>query len=141
MLKDAVACGFPSPAANHVEKTLDINELIVKSPAATFFMKASGSSMQDAGIFDGDVLVVDRSLTPKTNDVVIAAVHGELTVKRLVLDGEDKFLASENSETNIRIQINEGVTFWGVVTFVIHGFRKAVGAEVEEETQSLDTIS
>ena len=136
MLKDAVACGFPSPAANHVEKTLDINELIVKSPAATFFMKASGSSMQDAGIFDGDVLVVDRSLTPKANDVVIAAAHGELTVKRLILDGEDKFLASENSETNIRMPIDSNVTFWGVVTFVVHGFRKGVGIEMEGKAKA-----
>ena len=79
-----VPAGFPSPADDHLESELDLNEYLIDHPSETFFVRAKGDSMQQAGIFDKDLLIVDRSLTAKHNDIVIAAVGGELTVKRLM---------------------------------------------------------
>lgn len=78
-----VPAGFPSPADDHIEGKLDLSEHLVHRPAATFFVRASGESMRDVGIFDGDLLIIDRSITPKSDDIVIAVLHGSLTVKRL----------------------------------------------------------
>ena len=79
----AVSAGFPSPADDHIDQQIDLNTYIVENPAATFFVRVSGDSMEPAGIFDGDILVVDRSLKFKNNRIVVAAVNGELTVKRI----------------------------------------------------------
>ena len=81
-----VSAGFPSPADDYIEKTLDLNELLVQKPAATFFARAQGNSMTGAGIFPNDILVVDRSIEPVSGKVVICAVDGELTVKRLIME-------------------------------------------------------
>ena len=78
-----VEAGFPSPADDHIEGKLDLNEHLVRRPAATFFVRASGQSMRDAGIFDGDLLIIDRGVTPQPDDIVIAILEGDLTVKRL----------------------------------------------------------
>ncbi len=80
---ERVACGFPSPAQDYVEDRIDLNKLAVKHPSATYFVKVSGDSMIGAGIGDGDLLVVDRSLTAEHGDIVVAAVDGEFTVKEL----------------------------------------------------------
>ncbi|EOF5296667.1 translesion error-prone DNA polymerase V autoproteolytic subunit, partial [Salmonella enterica] len=80
-----VQCGFPSPAADYIEQRIDLNELLVSHPSSTYFVKATGDSMIDAGINDGDLLVVDSSRTAEHGDIVIAAVDGEFTVKRLQL--------------------------------------------------------
>ena len=81
-----VSAGFPSPADDYIEKTLDLNELLVQKPAATFFARAQGNSMTGAGIFPNDILVVDRSIEPVSGKVVICAIDGELTVKRLIME-------------------------------------------------------
>ena len=78
-----VPAGFPSPADDHIEGKLDLNLHLIRRPASTFFVRAEGESMKDIGIFEGDILVVDRSITPQNKDIVIAVLHGELTVKRL----------------------------------------------------------
>lgn len=78
-----VSAGFPSPAQNYVEQTLDLNELCIKRPAATFFVRVEGESMIDAGIFHNDILVVDRTMKPLHGDIVVAQVDGEFTVKEL----------------------------------------------------------
>ena len=116
-----VEAGFPSPADDYMEGSLDLNDHIIKHPAATYFVKASGDSMTGAGIFNGDLLVVDRSLKPVHGKVVIAEVDGQLTVKRL-FKVEDRFsLQSENaSYPPIEIQEGSEVVVWGVVTHVIH---------------------
>lgn len=118
---ERVSAGFPSPADDYTEGSLDLNQHLVKHPAATFFVRASGDSMLGAGIHPGDILVVDRSLDPANNSVVIAAVNGDLTVKRLVKTGNAFLLAPEN-ERYRPIEIREGTDFevWGVVTAVIH---------------------
>ena len=123
-----VAAGFPSPADDHVDKTLDLNELVVKNPAATYFVRVEGDSMVGAGIHDGDVLVVDRSLEPTDRKVVVAAIHGELTVKQIRLrrtrSGRRIWLVPENDLFPL-LEVQPGMDFevWGVVTHVIHAMR------------------
>ena len=80
---DSISAGFPSPATDYMENKLDLNEYLIKHPAATFIVKASGSSMVNADIYSGDLLIVDRSLTPRSNDIVIASIFGDLTVKKI----------------------------------------------------------
>jgi DNA polymerase V len=91
-----VEAGFPSPAADHTEGNLDLVRLVVRHPAATFFMRVSGSSMTGAGIGDGDLLVVDRSLTPHEDDIVVAVIDGGFTCKRVQKAGKGWVLASES---------------------------------------------
>ena len=116
-----VAAGFPSPADDYVEKTLDLNELLVQKPAATFFVRAEGESMLGAGIHPNDILVVDRSIEPVSGRIVICALNGELTVKRLQKTGEQVVLAAENpAYADININADIDLVIWGVVTSVIH---------------------
>lgn len=116
-----VAAGLPSPADDHQDDALDLNDHLVKRPAATFFVRVQGESMIGAGIHHGDLLVVDRSLEPKCGAVVIAVVNGELTVKRLHVDGRGVWLMPENPEYE-PIEIREGMDLmiWGVVLHVVH---------------------
>ena len=118
---DAVQAGFPSPAGDYIEKRLDLNELIVKHPAATFFVRAQGDSMIDAGIHSGDVLVVDRSLEVANNKIVIAVIDGELTVKRYRVQKGKHYLIAENRRYKpIEIEPEADFRIWGVVTYVLH---------------------
>ena len=117
----AVQAGFPSPADDHMESQLDLNRHLIKHPTATFFVKAAGESMINAGIHPGDILVVDRSLEAKHGKIIIAAVNGELTVKRLHKRRQETYLMPEN-EAFQPIKIDEGsdMVIWGVVTNVLH---------------------
>lgn len=116
-----VAAGFPSPADDHIQKNLDLNEHLIHKPAATFFVRAQGNSMTKAGIHEGDILIVDRSLTPIHGKIVIAAVDGMLTVKRIIFKGKETWLYPENDEFKpILLEEYQDVTIWGVVTNVIH---------------------
>ena len=104
-----------------MDKSLDLNEHLVSNPASTFFVKAKGDSMKDAGINSGDILIVDRSVTPKDKQIVVAMLDGEFTVKRLRRKKGHVFLASENdSFAPIEITAEQELVIWGVVTFVIH---------------------
>lgn len=117
----AISAGFPSPADDDMEETLDLNELLIKHPSATFFLKVSGTSMINAGIHDGDILIVDRSIEPTDGKIVIASVNGELTVKRLSAKGKKFKLVAENEDyAPIDITEDMELRFWGVVTNVIH---------------------
>lgn len=113
--------GFPSPADDYIEKKLDLNEYLVKHPAATFYVKVEGDSMLGAGIMSGDILVVDRAIEAVHNKIVVAILDGEFTVKRLLIKGAKIVLAPENDAYQA-IDITEGMDFavWGVVTSVIH---------------------
>ena len=120
---EKISAGFTSPATDVMEGKLDLNEHLIKNPPATFFVRVSGDSMIGAGIHPDDLLVVDRSIDPKSGKIVIAVVDGELTVKRLLLAGRgDKvFLMPENPKYT-KITITEEMSFhiWGVVTYVVH---------------------
>lgn len=116
-----IQAGFPSPADDYIEQSLDLNEYLIKKPTATFFMRVAGDSMKEAGIFENDILIVDRSLTASHNSIVVAVINGEYTVKRLHKMKDKIFLMPENKKYSA-IEIKEGMDFeiWGVVTYVIH---------------------
>ncbi|MTI88083.1 MAG: translesion error-prone DNA polymerase V autoproteolytic subunit [Balneolaceae bacterium] len=113
--------GFPSPAADHLEKALDLEELIVHHPAATFYVRAEGNAMQTSGIHDGDILVVDRSINARSNHIVIAAIAEEPVIRRLVKRGSRIMLVSDLTKYEpICIYPDTSWMIWGVVTHVIH---------------------
>jgi len=120
-----VSAGFPSPAADYVEKTLDLNELCIRHPAATFFVRVEGESMIEAGIFPGDVLVVDRSLAAIHGDIIIASLESEMTVKQLHLKPPPVQLLPRNSFYQ-PIVIEDGMTLevFGVVTSVVRSLER-----------------
>lgn len=116
-----VSAGFPSPGDDHMEGKLDLNRHLIRNPPATFFVKAVGDSMINAGIHSGDILVVDRSLTPVSGKIVIAAIDGLLTVKRLHKEKGTLLLVADNPDyPSIEIQEGNEMIIWGVVTSVIH---------------------
>jgi DNA polymerase V len=116
-----VSAGFPSPADDYLDRKLDLNEHLVKNPAATFFVRVAGDSMTGAGINDNDILIVDRSLEPLSNNIVIATVNGELTVKRLIKKKDSCLLFAENPDyPPLIIDEDTPLEIWGVVTYAIH---------------------
>jgi DNA polymerase V len=122
LFSSCVQAGFPSSVEDSIESALDLNRFVVKNPATTFFVKAEGRSMEGVGIFSGDILVVDRSLSARNGNIVIAIVFDELTVKRLSVKGNEYFLVAENEEYEpLRITEEMESSIWGVVT---HSLRK-----------------
>lgn len=121
LFTDKVAAGFPSPAADYVERPLDLNEHLIQHQSATFFVRSTGDSMIGAGIHSGDLLIVDRAVIAKDNSVILAIIDGDFTVKRLRMVEQNMWLQPENSNYP-DIKIHEGMDFtvWGVVTNVIH---------------------
>lgn len=115
--------GFPTSVDDSIEMALDLNQYVVKNPATTFFVRVEGDSMENAGIFSGDILVVDRSLDPRSGNIVIAVIFDELTVKRLQLENQKAFLVAENSNYE-PIEITEEMdsSIWGVVTNSVRKF-------------------
>ena len=114
--------GFPSPATDYIEEDIDLNVHLIKNVPATFIIRVQGKSMTDVGIYDGDLLVVDKSLKPKNFSTVIANVHDELVVKSFVKEKDEQFLTSGSKRTEDKIIINSesDIFVWGVVTYVIH---------------------
>jgi len=118
---DKISAGFPSPATDYMENKLDLNEYLIKHPAATFIVKASGSSMLNADIYSGDLLIVDRSLTPRNNNIVIASIFGDLTIKKIKKKEKSFFLVSANEDyPSIEVKEEMDCFIWGVVTYIIH---------------------
>ena len=116
---ERVSAGFPSPAQDFIEKTLDLNELCIQHPAATFFVRVEGESMRDAGIYPGDVLVVDRSLSPTHGDIVIASLEGEMTVKELCTRPHLALRAHNPAFPMMAIVNPDEFEVFGVVTSVV----------------------
>ncbi len=121
LLGASLPAGFPSPADDYIETSLDVNELLIAHPSATFFVRVDGDSMINAGINSGDILIVDRSLSPANNRIVVAALDGYLTVKRLRIENGKWVLQPENPSYPV-IEITEDSDFfiWGVVSWVLH---------------------
>jgi DNA polymerase V len=117
------AAGFPSLGDDNTDITLNLHEYLVKNPPSTFFVKVAGDSMEGAGIFSGDILVVDRSLSPEHRSVVVAVIEGGLVVKRLKIADGKQWLISENSQYEpIVIDSEEGCYIWGVVVGSVRKF-------------------
>ncbi|MFA6915426.1 MAG: translesion error-prone DNA polymerase V autoproteolytic subunit [Parachlamydiales bacterium] len=117
----SVQAGFPSPADDHIERQLDLNELLIQHPAATFYVRVEGDSMLNASINSGDILIVDRALTPIPGKIIIAILNGEFTVKRFTKKNTKIVLVAENpAYPDIQIQEGSDFQIWGVVTYVIH---------------------
>ena len=120
-----VSAGFPSPAQDYVEQTLDLNELCIKRPAATFFVRVDGDSMIDAGIFSNDILIVDRSVKPAHGDVVVAQVNGEFTVKELCLRPTLMLVPRNKSFEPISFADDSELQIFGVVTNVLRQMNRS----------------
>ncbi|MGE6139854.1 translesion error-prone DNA polymerase V autoproteolytic subunit [Aeromonas rivipollensis] len=112
-------CGFPSPAQDYVEQTIDLNQHCISHPAATFYVRASGHSMVEEGINDGDMLVIDRAITARHGDIVLACLDGEFTVKKLQ-ESPLALLPGNPSFSPIYPQEGQELDIFGVVTFVLH---------------------
>jgi DNA polymerase V len=118
-----VKAGFPSPADDYIEKSLDINDYLVKNPDATFLVRAQGDSMKDAGIISGDILVVDRSVRPVNNCIVLAVLNSEFTVKKFYKQADTVRLVPENSDYKcIIVKKSDDFEVWGVVTASIRKY-------------------
>lgn len=119
-VKEGVSAGFPSPAADFMETSIDLNKELSENPLATFYIKVKGNSMIDAGINDKDVLVVDRSLEPQNNKIAICFIDGEFTVKRIQVEDDCLYLMPENpSYQPIKVTEESELVIWGMVTYVI----------------------
>ena len=121
-----VSAGFPSPAEDYLDIDLNLHQHLVKHPSSTFFVIAKGNSMHDSGIHNNDLLVVDKSLDARNNDIIIAALNGEFLVKRYLLKNDKVYLRAENElESYPTITITEDMDFevWGIVTHTIHSNR------------------
>ena len=114
--------GFPSPATDYIEEDVDLNIHLIKNVPATFIIRVQGKSMTDVGIYDDDLLVVDKSLKPKNFSTVVANFHDELVVKNFVKTKDEQFLTSGSKQIEDKIIINNesDIFIWGVVTYVIH---------------------
>jgi len=118
---NSVCAGFPSPASDYLEGEIDLNRYLIKNPLATFIVKSQGNRMLQAGIHSGDLLIVDKSIKPKNNSIVIASINGDLIVKRIKISGKKFLLTSDNKEYgNIKINNESDIFIWGIVTKVIH---------------------
>ena len=114
--------GFPSPATDYIEEDIDLNIHLIKNAPATFVIRVQGKSMSNVGIYNGDLLIIDKSLKPKSLSIVIANVNDELVVKSFIKEKDIQFLSSgsKNFDDKIIINPNSDIFIWGVVTYVIH---------------------
>ena len=120
----SIEAGFPSPADDHLDVALDLNEYLIKHPSSTFYIYVKGDSMINNGIYNGDIIIVDRSLTPKTKDIVVAVIDGEFTVKKMYKKNSNIYLNPGNKNyKSIYIDSDMDFQIWGVVTHSIHHCR------------------
>jgi len=121
-LETLIPAGFPSPADDYMEMSLDLNERLIRNPSSTFFAQITGSSMINAGIHDGDLVIIDKSLQPKDDSVLVCIVDGEFTLKRFKkTDNESAYLMPDNPDYEpIKVNQHNNFMIWGVVTYSIH---------------------
>lgn len=115
-----IKAGFPSPAADFDETKVSIDQLVVKNETATFYAKANGNSMIDAGIEDGDILVIDRSIEPTNNKIAVCFIDGDFTIKRIKIEKDCMYLVPENPNFQpIKVTEDNNLIIWGIVTYVV----------------------
>jgi DNA polymerase V len=120
LFQTGISAGFPSPADDYIEDRIDLNRELIKNPSSTFFGRINGDSMIKAGIGNGDLIVVDRSIDPKNNSVVVCFIDGEFTIKRFRKVGNDYFLVPENDQYKpIKVSKENDFRIWGTVTYTI----------------------
>ena len=120
LVEQGISAGFPSPADDFKEIRISLDKELVKNKESTFYARVSGNSMENAGISDGDLLVIDRSLNPENNKVAVCYLDGDFTVKRIVKDGDELYLKPENKNyLKIKIEEENQLLIWGIVTYVI----------------------
>ncbi|MFN8289376.1 MAG: translesion error-prone DNA polymerase V autoproteolytic subunit [Chitinophagaceae bacterium] len=120
-VKTANATGFGAAADDYAERGIDLNEQLIRNKPATFFFKMKGDAMREAGIFDGDILIVDRSLKLQSGKIIVAILNGELLVRRFHKNFSSAFLIAENNRyKNINLAEFSNFQVWGMVTYVIH---------------------
>lgn len=123
LVTQGISAGFPSPADDFKEIRISLDEELVNNKEATFYARVSGNSMEDAGISDGDLLVIDRSLEPKNNKIAVCFLDGDFTVKRIKKQGGKLYLRPENKKyKEIKINEENELIIWGIVTYVIKKF-------------------
>ncbi len=123
LLTDSVSAGFPSPADDHTEENIDLNEHLISNPFSTFFLRVKGDSMINAGIKDKDLIIVDKSLTAKPGNIIIAMIDGEFTIKRFSIKNNELYLKAENHNyPDFRFKNHLDVQIWGVVIYSIHSY-------------------
>ena len=126
LVKEAISAGFPSPAEDYIELGIDLNKYLIKNPISTFFLRVSGNSMNNAGIYNNDLLIIDRSINPNPGHIVVALLDGEFTLKRLVKK-ENSYYLKADKENYPAINLYEyiNVEIWGVATYSIHDIQKS----------------
>ena len=123
LLNDSVSAGFPSPADDHMEENIDLNEHLISNPFSTFFLRVKGESMINAGIKDKDLIIVDKSLRARPGHIIIAMIDGEFTIKRLSMKNNELYLKAENHNyPDFRFKDHIDVQIWGVVIYSIHSY-------------------
>lgn len=119
-ITSGIKAGFPSPAADFDETRISLDKALVKNPDTTFYAKANGQSMKGAGIDDGDIMVIDRSIEPRNDKIAVCLIDGEFTVKRIKKTKEELLLMPENSDFQpIKINEDNQLVIWGIVTYII----------------------
>ncbi|MCF8713584.1 translesion error-prone DNA polymerase V autoproteolytic subunit [Joostella atrarenae] len=120
LAEGGISAGFPSPAEDFKETTIDLNKALIKNKDATFYARVSGQSMTGAGLDDGDLLIIDKSIEPENGKIAVCFIDGEFTVKRLKIEKDELFLMPENKKYKpIKVSENEQLIIWGIVTYVI----------------------
>ncbi len=112
--------GFPSPARDYIETDLDLNSFLIKHPSATFFLRVNGNKMWKSGIFSGDILIVDKSITPCEGHIIVAVSEGEFLVRKLMIENGIVFISTDFRKSRKRMCESDDFTIWGIVTCVLH---------------------
>ena len=121
LINECIPAGFPSPAENYIDSSIDLNEELIRNPASTFFLRVQGESMSNAGILDGDLLIVDRSLDPQPGHIVVAVLNGCFTLKKLTYRKNIPYLEAEHPNYSaLDLRHYENVQIWGVAIYAIH---------------------
>lgn len=122
---DGIKAGFPSPAQDFMDLALDLNKELVRHPASTFYGRVRGDSMQDAGVYDGDILIIDKSLEPRNGDMAVCFVDGEFTIKYIKIEKDIVWLIPANDSYNpIKVTEENDFLVWGIVTYCITKIRR-----------------
>tara|TARA_B100000579_G_scaffold15696_1_gene11102 strand:- start:126 stop:572 length:447 start_codon:yes stop_codon:yes gene_type:complete len=122
---ESISAGFPSPAEDYLELGIDLNKYLIKNPISTFFLRVSGNSMNNAGIYNNDLLIIDRSINPAPGHIVVALLDGEFTLKRLIKEKNNYYLkADKENYPTINLYEYIDVQIWGVAIYSIHELKK-----------------